>query len=95
MKLLAFATLVAVLGISVGSASAQVSIGVFSDPGSASCNITAPLGVPTTFYINVVGAGALVPTGIFGAEFAVLHSIDIGRSRVVRMVNRSICTRSL
>jgi len=72
MKLRVIATLVAVLAFGVGSASAQ-SIGIFSDLGSASCNINAPLYTPTDFYINVIGSA-----GLTGAEFQVVHSMGIG-----------------
>ena len=77
MKLRVIAALVAVLAFGAGSASAQ-SIGVFADLGSANCNINAALYVPTIFYINVVGSGVLVPSGINGAEFQVLHTITAG-----------------
>ena len=74
MKLRVIATLVAVLAFGVGSASAQ-SIGIFADTGSSSCNIQIPIYSQTSsFYINVVGAGSLVPTGINGAEFKVIHN---------------------
>ena len=56
MKLRVIATLVAVLAFGVGSASAQ-SIGIFSDAGSASCNVTS--GAPGSMYINVVGSGVI------------------------------------
>ena len=74
MKLRVIAALVAVMAFGVGSASAQ-SIGIYSDLGSANCNITALLYTPVNFYINVVGSGGLVPNGINGAEFQVLHTI--------------------
>jgi hypothetical protein len=66
MKLRVIATLVAVLAFGVGSASAQ-SIGIFADPGSSSCNISGASVI--TFYVNVIGAGALSPAGVTGAEF--------------------------
>jgi len=75
MKLRVIATLVAVLAFGVGSASAQ-SIGIFADTGSSSCNVQIPVYSQTSsFYINVVGSGALVPAGINGAEFQVLHNL--------------------
>ena len=86
MKLRVIATLVAVLAFGVGSASAQ-SIGIFSDLGSASCNIAAPLYTPTTFYINVIGSESILPiSGMTVAEFRVANTLNIGVTALVTSV---------
>ena len=76
MKLRVIATLVAVLAFGVGSASAQ-SIGLFADAGGASCNVSVISG-PATLYILAVGADALVPSGMAGAEFRVVNNAPAG-----------------
>jgi len=94
MKLRVIATLVAVLAFGVGSASAQ-SIGIFADPGSASCNVNAALYVGTNFYINAVGSGALVPAGVNGAEFRVDTSFIGGADAILTPTPNPAATLAL
>ena len=67
MKLRVIATLVAALALGVGSASAQ-SIGLYFDPGAATCSSTTVMFTPGTMYVLAILSGGDAG-GITGAEF--------------------------
>ncbi|MFQ5600135.1 MAG: hypothetical protein ACE5G2_06235 [Candidatus Krumholzibacteriia bacterium] len=67
MKLRVIVTLLTV-AVAAGSASGQ-SIGLFSDPGCASCNLATTPGIPATLWIGMATGGSV--SGIKGAEFRV------------------------
>ena len=78
MKLRVMASLVAVLALCVGSASAQ-DIGIFADQGGANCNIAAPQYVEVDFYVLAIGADALpLGLGVKGVEVRIDAEFESG-----------------